>query len=81
MASCKGPEKPARAKDLAYQALSVPDKVEPNDAARPLGLSPYCRRTRVPLMLWLLRVLRKLGISRSINSKYDDSAGVLWLAL
>jgi hypothetical protein len=30
---------------------------------------------RVPLMRWLLSVLRKLGISRSINSKYEDSAG------
>jgi len=35
----------------------------------------YWRRMRVPLMRWLLSVLRKLGISRSINSKYEDSAG------
>ena len=41
----------------------------------------YWRRTRVPLIFWLLSVLRKLGISRSINSKYDESAGVLWFAL
>src|SRR4030095_2096365 len=30
---------------------------------------PYWRRMRVPLIFWLLRVLRKLGIRRSINSK------------
>ena len=36
---------------------------------------------RVPLIFWLLSVLRKLGISRSISSKYDDSAGVVWFAL
>ena len=41
----------------------------------------YWRRTRVPLIFWLLSVLRKLGISRSISSKYEDSAGVVWLAL
>src|SRR5678815_3464911 len=41
----------------------------------------YSRRTRVPLILWLLSVLRKLGMRRSIYSKYEESAGVLWLAL
>ena len=45
------------------------------------GRSAYCRRTRVPLIFWLLSVLRKLGISLSISSKYDESAGVLWFAL
>ena len=28
------------------------------------------------MIFWLLSVLRKLGISRSISSKYDESAGV-----
>ena len=33
------------------------------------GSRHYCNRMRVPLIFWLLRVLRKLGISRSISSK------------
>ena len=36
----------------------------------------YLRRTRVPLMLSVLNVLRNEGISLSISSKYEDSAGV-----
>jgi hypothetical protein len=36
---------------------------------------------RDPLIFCVLNVLRKLGISRSINSKYDDSAGVLCCGL
>jgi len=31
----------------------------------------------VPLIFWLLSVLRKLGMRRSISSKYDESAGVV----
>jgi len=41
----------------------------------------YCRRKRVPLTFWLLSVLMKLGITRSISSKYEDSAGVCWFGL
>ena len=40
-------------------------------------VGPYWRRTLVPLIYWLLSVFRKLGISLSINSKYDDRAGVV----
>jgi len=36
---------------------------------------------QVYLAFWLLSVLRNVGMSRSINSKYDDNAGVVWLAL
>jgi hypothetical protein len=41
----------------------------------------YFKRTRVPLIFWLLSALRKSGTMRSINSKYDDSAGVFVCAL
>src|ERR1017187_2564631 len=41
----------------------------------------YFSRTRVPLIFWLLSVLRKSGTMRSINSKYDESAGVFCCAL
>ena len=41
----------------------------------------YWSRIRVPLIFWLLSVLRKVGMRRSISSKYDDNAGVVWLAL
>ena len=33
----------------------------------------------MPRIFWLLSALRKFGTSRSINSKYDDSAGVFCL--
>src|SRR3989442_1896433 len=36
---------------------------------------PYLRRTRVPLIFWLLSALRKSGTMRSISSKYDARAG------
>jgi hypothetical protein len=36
--------------------------------------------TRVPFTFWLLSVARKLGMSLSISSKYDESAGVCRLA-
>ena len=42
---------------------------------------PLLEQDAVPLIFWLLSVLRKLGMSRSISSKYDDSAGVVWFAL
>ena len=38
----------------------------------------YLRRMRVPRMLSLLSVPRKDGNSRSISSKYEESAGVFW---
>ena len=38
----------------------------------------YFSRTRVPLIFWLLSVLMKLGITRSISSKlYGPSAQVI----
>ena len=37
---------------------------------------PHSNNTRVPLIFWLLSAVRKFGTSRSISSKYDDSAGV-----
>src|SRR6476620_1156741 len=40
------------------------------------GPMDYFMRIREPLIFWLLRVLRKLGTSRSMSSKYEDSAGV-----
>jgi hypothetical protein len=43
--------------------------------------TPYFSRTRVPLIFWLLSVLRKLGMIWSINSKYEDSAGVFCCGL
>ena len=36
----------------------------------------YFRSTRVPRIFCELSVLRNVGSRRSINSKYDDSAGV-----
>ena len=39
--------------------------------------SRYLRRTRVPLIFWLLSAPRKSGTMRSISSKYDDRAGVV----
>src|SRR5689334_22076290 len=50
------------------------------DAER-LHVDHYFRRTRVPLIFWLLSALRKFGTRRSISSKYDDSAGVFCCAL
>ena len=41
----------------------------------------HLSRTRVPRIFWLLSALRKFGTSRSISSKYDDSAGVFCCAL
>src|SRR5437867_12833656 len=41
----------------------------------------YFSRTRVPRIFWLLSALRKLGTSRSMSSKYEDSAGVFCCAL
>ncbi len=41
----------------------------------------YFSSTREPRIFWLLNALRKLGTSRSINSKYDDNAGVFCCAL
>ena len=49
--------------------------------AAPLTCSVYFSRTRVPLIFWLLSALRKFGTSRSISSKYEDSAGVFCWAL
>ena len=40
------------------------------------GSRTYFSSTRVPLIFWVLSVLRNLGTMRSISSKYDDSAGV-----
>jgi hypothetical protein len=45
------------------------------------GEDRYWSSTRVPLIVWVLSVLRKLGIKRSMSSKYDDRAGDVWLAL
>lgn len=63
-----------RTKSLAYQTLSWSRK----ETAETTG---YCRRNLVPLTFWLLSVLRKLGISRSISSKYEERAGVCWFGL
>src|SRR4029079_12862477 len=41
----------------------------------------YLRRIREPRTFCVLNAFRKLGISLSINSKYDDSAGVFCCAL
>ena len=41
----------------------------------------YLSSTRLPRTRWELSVFRKLGRSRSISSKNDDSAGVVWLEL
>ena len=41
----------------------------------------YFSRTRVPRIFWALSVFRKLGTSRSISSKYEESAGVFCAAL
>ena len=60
--------------ELAGGGLCMPDLK--------VGLTGgYFRSTRVPRIFWALRVLRKLGITRSINSKYVDSAGTLCCAL
>ena len=52
------------------------------------GQWPYCQRPAayfsrvlVPFIFCALNVLRKAGSSRSMSSKYDDRAGVCWLAL
>ena len=42
-----------------------------------VATAAYLSRTRVPLIFWLLSALRKFGTSRSISSKYEESAGVL----
>ena len=39
-------------------------------------MGPYFSRTRVPRIRWVLSEPRKLGMSRSISSKYEESAGV-----
>jgi hypothetical protein len=44
------------------------------------GLYTQFSRILVPLIFWLLSVARKFGISLSISSKYDESAGVWRLA-
>src|SRR5215510_6144335 len=62
------------------QTTSLTNGFPPRQSGTGSG-ADYLRRTRVPLIFWLLSVLRKLGMSRSISSKYDDSAGVVWLAL
>src|SRR3954469_1734943 len=49
--------------------------------ARIEGGDRHLSRTRVPRIFWLLSALRKFGTSRSISSKYDDSAGVFCCAL
>lgn len=36
----------------------------------------YFSKTLVPRIFWLLKVPRNAGTTRSINSKYDESAGV-----
>ena len=41
----------------------------------------YFSRIREPRTFWVLSAFRKLGISLSINSKYEDSAGVFCGAL
>src|SRR5262249_2543514 len=52
------------------------DRAASDRDARQKGWRPYFKSTRVPRIFWLLRALRKFGTRRSINSKYDDSAGV-----
>jgi hypothetical protein len=59
------------------RALDGPRK-ETRIARKPLtgkALRLYFSSTLVPRMRWVLSVLRKLGIIRSISSKYEDSAG------
>src|SRR5262245_5967142 len=41
----------------------------------------YLRRTRVPLIFWVLNAPRKSGTMRSMSSKYADKAGVSCWAL
>jgi len=41
----------------------------------------YFSKTLVPRIFWLLSVPRKSGTMRSINSKYEDNAGVSCCAL
>ena len=50
-----------------------------SDHGRSTGVS-YLRRVRVLLIFCELRVFRNPGIRRSINSKYEDRAGVFWAA-
>ena len=69
---------PAYTSSLNGMSLIVVNRTEVSRAA---GRSGYFSRTRVPLIFWLLSVLRKSGTSRSISSKYDDSAGVFCWAL
>ena len=44
-------------------------------------IANYLRRVLVPFIFCALSVLRNAGSSRSISSKYEDRAGVCWLAL
>ena len=50
------------------------------DRRLPLTRVGYFSSTRVPRIFWLLSALRKSGTSRSISSKYDDSAGMFCCA-
>ncbi len=47
----------------------------------PASTTGYFRRVLVPFIFCALNVLRKAGSSRSISSKYEERAGVCWLAL
>ena len=72
------------AKELAANTAAA--RLQASTGASPAGLTAgltaaYFSRTRVPRIFWLLSALRKLGTSRSISSKYDDSAGVFCCAL
>ena len=58
------------ASDRPAQTLQANRSDQARDASgRSVVTCLYWSRMRVPLIFWLLRVLRKLGISRSISSK------------
>jgi hypothetical protein len=66
---------------LRLELAGAAARVDRNTTAAESARMTYFNRTRVPLIFWLLSALRKFGTSRSISSKYDDSAGVFCCAL
>lgn len=69
-----------RGSPLAVSAQRTGRPVRGERSASP-PTPAYFNRTRVPRTFCRLSVFRKVGTSRSISSKYDESAGVFCEAL
>jgi len=75
----QGPLRPAAPAVAPRPGLAPDDLAGTGPVPAPAAGPAYLSRTRLPWIFCALNVLRKAGSRRSINSKYDDRAGVCWL--